>query len=111
MMPEYQRATVDALKAETTKVVIVHDSFLKIIPEWLRKLVTEELTARYRALAFESKDVFFGMTTIYVRVHPIAWLSPHASVTGLDVPCSTEPDSFNSAREKAIGEFGGLLRL
>jgi hypothetical protein len=71
MMPEYQRATLNGLTAESTKVVIVHDRILQGMPEWLRKLVVEELTSKYRALAFESKDVFYGMTQIYVRTEPI----------------------------------------
>jgi hypothetical protein len=71
MMPEYQRATLNGLTAESTKVVVVHDRILQEMPEWLRRLVVEELTSRYRALAFESKDVMFGMTQIYVRTESI----------------------------------------
>jgi hypothetical protein len=106
MMPEYKQATEDGLMAETTKIVILHDKSLKTMPEWLRGLVMEELETRFRPLAFESEDIFFGMTTIYVRVEPIASLSPF----------SVHQESRSLARiikpnTLGVRKFGDILRL
>jgi hypothetical protein len=75
LMPEYRRATVDGLTAETTKVVVVHERVLAEMPDWLKSLVIEELTRRYRVLTFQSDDALFGTTKIYVRNKSAASLS------------------------------------
>jgi hypothetical protein len=72
MMREYRRATFDGLTAETTKVVVVHDRILQEMPEWLRSMVIEELTKKYRPLSFQGTDIYFGTTTVYVRHKSIA---------------------------------------
>ena len=82
MMSEYQRATLNGLTAESTKMVIVHDRILQEMPESLRRLVVEELKFSYRALAFESKDVMFGTTQIYVRTTPQTLLSTSITANG-----------------------------
>jgi hypothetical protein len=78
IMREYQQATSEALSAERTKVVIVHDHILQAMPEHLRKLVVELLNMRYRASPFASTDVFFGKAQIYIRAKPMALVHPQS---------------------------------
>jgi hypothetical protein len=91
MMSEDQGATVDALRAESTRVVIVHDDSMQRMPEWLRTSVREELRQTYSPLAFESKDVMFGTTRIYVRINPMTSLSTSSTVAGSEHQSTRSP--------------------
>jgi hypothetical protein len=110
MMREYRRATIDGLTAETTKVVVVHDSILQEMPEWLRSMVIEELTKNYRPLAFQSTDIYFGTTTVYVRHKPIALISVPVSLTGAShVPSSVDDGGGSFFSSTGTGTRGGLV--
>jgi hypothetical protein len=71
MRSEYQQATLHALKAERTKVVVIHDRTMQQMPEWLSRLIAEELKSTYHPVAFESKNVGFGEMHIYIRAKPM----------------------------------------